>query len=222
MEYRVCPQCRNWNREQTVFCLFCGKPLLRRAARVSRETPNSPRIRSTFARRAQAILLLIALVAALVSAFFPSIRQASALLNARFQELSGPSAPVVMEQADFAQSSGTYAVKIYLSQVMSDDEATKSAADDILGKRYDGAITVSVDPSGSGSIEVNQAFFSPNAITVAAFTNESGIVSTTTLYGTIHQSGMKVSIVCVCENEQISGFIWLDSEQSHIEFLYYS
>ena len=219
MEYRVCPQCRNWNTKQTVFCLFCGKPLLRRAARVSRETANSPRVRSTFARRAQAVLLLLALCLAVIAPFVPDIAKASQTLSAQFFNPVAEQAPFV---DDFAQSSGTYAVKIYLSQAVSDDAATKSAADDILGKRYDGAITVSVDPSGSGSIEVNQAFFSPNAITVAAFTNESGIVSTTTLYGTIYQSGMKVSIVCVFENGNISGFIWLDSEQSHIEFLYYS
>ncbi len=219
MEYRVCPQCRNWNREQTVFCLFCGKPLLRRAARVSRETASSPRVRSTFARRAQAALLLLALCFAVVAPFFPDIAQASKTLSAQFFNPIAAQTPVV---TDFAQSSGTYAVKIYLSQAVSDDAATKSAADDILGKRYDGAITVSVDPDGAGSIQVDQAFFSPDAITVAAFTNESGVVSANTLYGTIHQSGMKVSIVCVFENGNISGFIWLDSEQSHIEFLYYS
>ena len=219
MEYRVCPQCRNWNTKQTVFCLFCGKPLLRRAARVSRETANSPRVRSTFARRAQAVLLLLALCLAVIAPFVPDIAKASQTLSAQFFNPVAEQAPFV---DDFAQSSGTYAVKIYLSQAVSDDAATKSAADDILGKRYDGAITISVDPDGSGSIQVDQAFFSPNAITVAAFTNESGIVSANTLYGTIHQSGMKVSIVCVFENGNISGFIWLDSEQSHIEFLYYS
>ncbi len=219
MEYRVCPQCRNWNTKQTVFCLFCGKPLLRRAARVSRETANSPRVRSTFARRAQAVLLLLALCLAVIAPFVPDIAKASQTLSAQFFNPVAEQAPFV---DDFAQSSGTYAVKIYLSQAVSDDAATKSAADDILGKRYDGAITISVDPDGSGSIQVDQAFFSPNAITVAAFTNESGVVSANTLYGTIHQSGMKVSIVCVFENGNISGFIWLDSEQSHIEFLYYS
>lgn len=219
MEYRVCPQCRNWNTKQTVFCLFCGKPLLRRAARISRETANSPRVRSTSARRAQAVLLLLALCLAVIAPFVPDIAQASKTLSAQFFNPVAEQASVV---DDFAQSSGTYAVKIYLSQAVSDDAATKSAADDILGKRYDGAITISVDPDGSGSIQVDQAFFSPNAITVAAFTNESGIVSANTLYGTIHQSGMKVSIVCVFENGNISGFIWLDSEQSHIEFLYYS
>ena len=197
MEYRVCPQCRNWNTEQTVFCLFCGKPLLHRAARVSRETALSPRVRSTFARRAQVVLIVLALCFAVVAPFFPDIAQASEAFDARFLRSDVAQAPTA---ADFAQSSGTYAVKIYLSQAVSDDAATKSAADDILGKRYDGAITVSVDPHGAGSIQVDQAFFSPNAITVAAFTNESGIVSTNTIYGTIYQSGMKVSIVCVCEN----------------------
>ena len=219
MQYRVCPQCRNWNREQTVFCLFCGKPLLRRASRVSHETAQSPRVRSTFARRAQAVLLLLALCFAVIAPFVPDIAQATKTLRAQFFSPVAAQTPAV---TDFAQSSGTYAVKIYLSQAVSDDEATKSAADDILGKRYDGAITVFVDPDGAGSIQVNQAFFTPNAISVAAFTNESGTVSTNTLYGTIQQSGMKVSIVCVFEDGKISGFIWLDNEQSHIEFLYYS
>lgn len=219
MQYRVCPQCRNWNTEQTVFCLFCGKPLLRRAARVYCETAQSPRVRSTFARRAQSVLILLALCFALIAPFLPDIAQASETLNAQFLQPDAAQAQIV---TDFAHSSGTYAVKIYLSQAVSDDAATKSAADDILGKRYDGAITVSVDPYGAGSIQINQAFFTPNAITVAAFTNESGTVSTNTLYGTIHQSGMKVSIVCVFEERKVSGFIWLDNEQSHIEFLYYS
>jgi hypothetical protein len=219
MQYRVCPQCRNWNSKQTVFCLFCGKPLLRRAARVSRETAHSPRVRSTFTRRAQVALILLALCISVVAPFFPDIAHASEALGAQFLRHTIVQAPIA---AGFAQSSGTYNVKIYLSQAVSDDPATKSAADDILGKRYDGAITISVDPGGSGSIQVNQAFFTPNAISVAAFTNESGTVSANTLYGTIHQSGMKVSIVCVFENGEISGFIWLDSEQSHIEFLYYS
>ena len=222
MQYRICPQCRNWNREQTVFCLFCGKPLHRHAARVSRETAHSPRVRATFARRAQGAFLVVALLAALISAFFPAISQASSYLSARFQTLFSPSVSVLAEPVDFSQSSGTYDVQIYLSQAVSDDAGTKSAADDIEGRRYSGAIVVAVDPSGTGSIQINQAFFSPKAIDVVPFTDESGHVSGNTLYGTIHQSGMKVSIVCVVDGGKISGFIWLDSDQSHIEFLYYN
>jgi len=222
MQYRICPQCQNWNREQTVFCLFCGKPLLRRAARVSRESAHSPRVRATFALRAQSVLVVLTLFAALSSAFYPAITQASSYFSARFQALSGSDTPLTAERADFSQSSGTYDVQIYLSQAVSDDAATKSAADDILGQRYDGAITVSVDPSGVGSIQINQSFFSPKAIDVAAFAGESGRVSGNTLYGTDHQSGMKISVVCVVEGDKISGFIWLDNDQSHIEFLYYS
>ncbi len=218
MEYRVCPQCRNLNREQTVFCLFCGNPLHRRAARVSRAL----RVRATFARRAQGIFIMLALCVALLSAFFPSVLQASIWLSAKALGPSGPLAASVQEAADFSRSSGTYDVKIYLSKVVSDDAGTQSAADDILGQRYPGAIIVSVDSSGIGSIQINQAFFSPKAIEVTAFTDESGNVSGNTLYGTIRQSGMKVSIVCVINGGKISGFIWLDDEESHIEFLYYS
>ena len=207
MEYRVCPQCRNLNREQTVFCLFCGNPLRRRAARVSREFARSLRVHATFARRAQGVFVVLALCVALLSAFFPSVLRASSWLSAKASGSSSPLTSIVQEPADFSRSSGTYDVKIYLSQAVSNDAGTQSAADDILGRRYPGAIIVSVDPCGIGSIQINQAFFSPKAIEVTAFTDESGNVSGNTLYGTIRQSGMKVSIVCVIDGDRISGFI---------------
>lgn len=222
MRYQACPQCRNLNTEHAVFCLFCGTPLRAGASRVLRESANSPRVRATFAWRAQSVLLLLALCSALLAALYPVIAREYALLSSRMIEPSARAASAGQDNAVFSQSSGTYPIQLYLSQVVSSDDATNDAADDIAGQKFDGEIIVSVDPGGSGSIQINQAFFTPNAIQVAAFKDPEGKISVNTLYGSIRQSGMKISIVCVCEDGAISGFIWLDNDLSHIEFLYYS
>ena len=221
MRYRICPNCRNYNSEQPVFCLYCGTPLKHGAARIPREFAHSPLTRATPVQRAQRALFVLALCCAVFAVFCPALARGYTSLTARLAKPVIASATIGPESAIFAQSSGTYSIQLYLSQAISDDEATKSAADDIAGRQYDGMLTVSVDSSGKGSIQIDQAFFSPKAIDVVAFADESGKISYNTLYGAILQSGMKVSIVCVCEEDGISGFIWLDNDLSHIEFLYF-
>lgn len=222
MRYRICPQCRNLNPEQIVFCLFCGAPFRKRAARIPRESAASPRVRQTFANRAQSAFFLFALVAFALASLFPSISREYAALSAGFVGPTNRTASADPKSALFSRSSGTYAVHLYLSQATSEDASAQSAADDIAGMRLDGDITLAIDETGTGTIQIDQAFFSPKAIGVVAFTDEAGRISDNTLYGTIHQSGMKISIVCVCEEDAISGFIWLDNDLSHVEFLYYS
>ena len=221
MRYRICPNCRNWNSEPSAFCLYCGTTLKRGAARIPREFAHAPHTRATAVLRAQRVLFVLALCCAVFAVFCPSLTRGYTSLSARLTTPSSNSATVESKSDIFAQSSGTYSIQLYLSQAISDDDATKSAADDIAGRQYGGVLTVSVDSSGTGSIQIEQAFFSPKAIDVVAFADESGNVSENTLYGAILQSGMKVSIVCVCEEDGISGFIWLDNDLAHIEFLYY-
>lgn len=222
MQYRICPQCRNLNTEHVVFCLFCGKPFRRSATRIPREFSGSPRVRFTAARKFQNALFVLALFTAVLAVLSPWISASVASFSAFANTESGRFTQTDSTEPVFSQSSGKYAVWLYLSQAETEDAAAQSAADDIAGKRFDGDITVAVDAAGTGSIQIDQAFFSPKAISVAAFTDNAGVVSNNTLYGTTVQSGMKISIVCVCAEGSISGFIWLDNALSHIEFLYYS
>ncbi|MCE5188209.1 MAG: hypothetical protein LLF75_03345 [Eubacteriales bacterium] len=169
----------------------------------------------------QSALFVLAVLTAAASALFPFFYRSNSNAITEIPPILPVPAPSSAEKDGFSKASGTYAVLLYLSDVQTDDPATQSAADEIAGKRFDGGITLSVDSSGTGSIQIDQAFFSPKSIEVTAFQDESGTLSGDTVYGVAFQSGMRISVVCVCKNESISGFIWLDSAKSHIEFLYF-
>jgi len=221
MKYIVCPRCKNLNTDCAIFCLFCGNSLKRNALRVPRESSGIPRVKRTLSFRFQSALFALAVLAAATAALLPSFSRNHSDAIAAIPPVLPVPTSIPAEKDVFSKASGTYAVLLYLSDVQTDDPATQSAADEIAGKRFDGGITLSVDSSGTGSIQIDQAFFSPKSIDVTAFQDEKGTLSGDTLYGITFQSGIKISVVCVCKEESISGFIWLDSAESHIEFLYF-
>lgn len=122
----------------------------------------------------------------------------------------------------FGGVSGDYDVTIALSVVQSDDPDMLSAAESIRGELFSGILSLSVDESGTGTALIQQMFFTPETISVSPFADSDGVFSQNTLYGYLVREGIKLSVVCVCEEDGVSGFIWMDSAGAHIEFLYYS
>ena len=246
MKYAVCPRCKNLIPRSVVFCLFCGKALKRGARRVAQESPNTPRVRVTFAGAAQRALIALSLIVALwavaLALFLPgeSPQQAlaspavSAPLPAQTPEAAAPapssspqpgiaSLPTPSREPTlFSSSSGEHSVELFVSEVTGDDPSAASRSDMLTGKMFDGVMTIAVNAAGSGTISIGQKLFSPEAITVSAFTNSEGLVSDNTLYGISERDGTKISVVCVCAADGISGFIWIDSASMHVEFLYFS
>jgi hypothetical protein len=116
---------------------------------------------------------------------------------------------------------GNYPIIVFLSEVDSDDPETQQSAGALLGERMEGTITLSVDGNGDGTIAIDQGLFPPDEIAVSAFVDSEGAVSANTLYGTLNAGGYKLTVVCVCADQSISGFLWMDDALTHIEFLYF-
>lgn len=233
MKYLVCPRCRNLTSRSSAFCLFCGKALQRVARRIPPESPASPRTaltKSAVAQRALGICALLLFLAVCALPWVSGRTQSAGLPDAPStifapgSDTPAGDSPFTAESPEnvFSASSGQYSVILFVSEVTSDDPAAKSAADALSGERFDGTLTVAVDAEGSGTVSIDQAFFSPEEILVSAFQDESGNRSDNTLYGVAQQNGVKLSIVCVCADGGISGFIWMDNALTHIEFLYFS
>lgn len=233
MKYLVCPRCRNLTSRSSAFCLFCGKALQRGARRIPPESPASPRTALTKSAVLQRALGICALLLFLVVCALPWVNgwtqsaclpEAPSVIAAPGPDTSAGDSPFAAESPGnvFSTSSGQYPVILFVSEVTSDDPAAKSAADALSGERFDGTLTVAVDAEGSGTVSIDQAFFPPEEILVSAFQDESGNRSDNTLYGVAQQNGVKLSIVCVCADGGISGFIWMDNALTHIEFLYFS
>ena len=245
MKYAVCPRCKNLIPRSVVFCLFCGKALKRGARRIAQESPNTPRVRITFAGAAQRALIVLSLIVALwataLALFSPAQAPQEALatpavsapLPAQTPETTAPApssspepgiAALPTPSSDvslFSSSSGEHSVELFVSEVSGDDPSVQSRSDALTGKLFNGVVTIAVNAAGSGTISIGQELFSPEAIAVSAFTNSEGLVSDNTLYGISEHDGTKISVVCVCEADGISGFIWMDSESMHMEFLYF-
>ena len=86
---------------------------------------------------------------------------------------------------------------------------------------FGGTVTLDIDSLGDGTLQIDQGFFSPEAILVSAFVDSANVTSQNTLYGTSKESGYVLTVVCVCAEGGVSGFIWMDNEETHIEFLYF-
>lgn len=222
MNEQICPHCKNRNTCSVAFCLFCGKPLRLRSGRIPCDSGVSPRVTATTAGKAQATLFVFALLVAAVTAILALITPPAPLQIKSLSEIAAPAPAEKPEGTLFSRGSGAYAITMFVSEVESDDPIARSAADAMTGKRFDGVINIAIDSIGAGSIEIEQAFFLPESIVVSAFADERGNVSDNTLYGIALQSGMKISIVCVFEGNAVSGFIWMDNANTHIEFLYFS
>jgi len=120
----------------------------------------------------------------------------------------------------FSDRSGEYGVKFYLSEGNSDNPDTQAAMDALLNETFTGSLTLDVNSAGVGTVVIQQAFFAPDEIAVSAFVDSGEHVSTNTLYGISRENGLKVTIVCVFKESKLSGFVWMDDDSSHLEFLY--
>lgn len=126
-----------------------------------------------------------------------------------------------LQSGSFSNRSGAYPVNMYLSKVESANPDTQAAGDAILNEPFGGTLTLDIDSLGDGTIQIDQGFFSPEAILVSAFVDSENVTSQNTLYGTSKETGYVLTVVCVCADGGISGFIWMDNEETHIEFLYF-
>lgn len=122
----------------------------------------------------------------------------------------------------FYGRSGDYPVVMFLSVADSDDPDTQAAADALMNQRFSGTVKLDIDADGNGTVTVDQAFFSPEPIPVSAFIDSDGVVSDNTLYGALDSGGYRLTVICVCSDDTISGFFWMDDTLTHIEFLYFS
>lgn len=217
MKYPVCPQCRNLTSPSSAFCLFCGKALRRGARSVTRESPASPRSVKTGSAIAQRAFSLLAVLLFLIVSVYPVVGAYAAKQSGNPLE-----SPYRRSGNAFLESSGQYSVILFISEVKSEDPEAKAAADMLRSKQFGGTLTVSVNETGSGTVSIGQEFFSPEGILVSAFQDDGGNLSNNTLYGVVERDGMKISIVCVCADDGVSGFIWVDNAITHIEFLYFS
>ncbi len=138
-------------------------------------------------------------------------------------ELSSSNLPETAYNAEepFFGTSGVYNVNFTLSEITSDDPDTLAAADGIRDELFPGVLSISIDESGVGTLSIQQIFVSQEDIPVSAFVDSQGVRSNNTLYGYVMRGGMKLSVVCVFEESSLSGFIWLDDDATHIEFLYF-
>lgn len=226
-----CPHCNQPIRETNDFCLFCSASAGRGRKLSVRYNANAPRETRTFAGKAQRVLGVLSLLAFSTCACAvllspPTARQlasADPLTLTIANTFSYPTATSVQPlQGQFAYVNGAYDISLALSVADSENPDTLSAAEGIRGDIFPGIVSIKVDENGVGTLSIQQMFLSPEEISVSPFTNTEGVASSDTLYGYITHAGMKLSVVCVCEDQSISGFIWMDSADTHIEFLYYS
>jgi hypothetical protein len=136
-------------------------------------------------------------------------------------ETAGEPTPVPEAGGTFGGVSGDYPVVVFLSEADSEDPETQRSADALFGEQFGGTITLDVDANGDGRVSIDQGFFPPDEIAVSAFIDSNGAVSENTLYGTLMSGGYKLTVVCVCSENSVSGFLWMDDELTHIEFLYF-
>ena len=165
-------------------------------------------------------LFLAAIVAAVILGAPPTERQTIAAGGSVASAAPAPDeAPV--SGGSFGAFNGQYAVTLTLSEAASENPGTEEAADGIRGESFSGYFTLALDEAGGGTLSIEQLFSETENISVAPFVDSDGVPSLNTLYGTLARNDMVLSVVCVCEEDGISGFIWLDNDKTHIEFLYY-
>lgn len=190
-----------------------------------RYDPDAPRSRRTAAGKAQRFLSICALFVFAVTAAGilgtpPTERQILAA-GGTVPAVSAPSESAAAAKP-FASFNGDYTITVTLSNVTSENPDTAAASEGLQGEYFSGQMTLNLDPVGSGTIQIDQLFSSSEQVSVSPFINSDGVTSTNTLYGTVSHANVKLSVVCVCEESGISGFFWLDSDGTHIEFLYHN
>jgi len=202
----VCPRCKTPALAAAAFCPFCGETLRRGGERAVRYAAGKRH------RRPGAPFYLYMLSLLLALAVFLRI-----LLSAPYRTASLPAPADV--PGPFADAGGTYAVSMTLSTAESADSELLAAAEALRGRRLPCTIVLDVDGAGSGTLRVEHAFFPGDTIAVSPLPDEDG-VSAAALYGFLDVGNIRVSAVCVYKDAGVSGFLWLDGAQTHIEFLY--
>lgn len=239
----LCPRCKTPLSHPGDNCPFCGHAFTVRGQRTVLYDPQSSKTVLTAAGRMERALFFLAFAAF----SFTCGTVAFALTGAARQTASIPETPAASAPAQtpvpspvppfspspspkaaspvdpggpFFGRSGEYGVSFYISEGNSENPDTQASIDALLNETFTGSLTLDVDADGAGTVMIQQAFFAPDKIAVSAFVDSGEHVSLNTLYGVSRESGLKVTIVCVFENEKLSGFVWMDDDASHIEFLY--
>lgn len=237
MKYCVCKSCRNLLPETVSYCLFCGRKVRRRAKRVRRVGPDTPLIRRTASSRMQRAMTVFACFAAVVTvAFtFSGCRGTSSgepLVSPSPSAAPTPSAtptpsadptPTVTPEAEnpFLQVGGYYSVVFFMSDITSDDPEIQPYIESALGSSFEGGLYITIDGSGNGTIQLDDEHFTSEPIPVSPLSGDDGSFSNNTIYGTVPQCDMQLSIACICSETGVSGFVWLDNELTHYELLYF-
>lgn len=239
----LCPRCRTPLSSPGDNCPFCGHAFTVRGMRTVLYDPQASKTVLTAAGRMERALFFLAF-----SAFFFTCDSAAfALIGEARQTAYGLETPVASAPAQlpvpspippfspspspktvcpvdpggpFSGRSGEYGVTFYLSEGNSENPDTQAAMDALLNETFTGSLSLDVNAAGAGTIIIRQAFFAPDEIAVSAFVDSGEQVSTNTLIGVSRENGLKVTIVCVFEEGKLSGFVWMDDDLSHIEFLY--
>ena len=239
----LCPDCRTPLSLPGDNCPFCGHAFTLRGTRTVRYDPQASKIVLTAAGRMERALFFLAFAAfsftcgtaafaltgaARQTAAIPETPAASAPAQTADPSFLPPLSPSPSPSAvcpvdpggPFSGRSGEYGVEFYLSEGNSENPDTQAAMDALLNETFSGSLTLAVNSIGAGTVVIQQAFFAPDEIAVSAFVDSGERVSTNTLYGTSRENGLKVTIVCVFEEGKLSGFVWMDDDHSHMDFLY--
>lgn len=214
----VCPRCKTPALAAAAFCPFCGTTLRRGGEYAAHYAAGKPRGRRP---GAQFYLYILALLLAL-AVFLRILLSAPYRLAACPADPESPraafSAPAD-EPGPFADANGAYAVSMTLSAAESADAELLAAAEALRGRQLPCTIVLDVDGAGSGTLRVEHAFFPSDTIAVSPLPDEDG-ASAVALFGFLDVGTIRVSAVCVYKDAGVSGFLWLDNAQTHIEFLY--
>lgn len=246
----VCPCCKTPFSGSADYCIFCGTPFTRAGRRVthysassSQKTPAGVRAQRFFYSAA----VFVSLTVGFVILLSPQGEQTVPLLSAEAVPSAAPAQTPTLPSAtptpeataapspspvpspaetpqisgSFSNRSGAYPVSMYISEVESANPDTQAAGEAILNETFDGTMTLAIDSLGDGTIQIDQGFFSPEEILVSAFVDSANVTSKNTLYGVSNETGYVLTVVCVCADGGISGFIWMDNEETHIEFIYF-
>lgn len=246
----VCPCCKTPVSGSADYCIFCGTPFTRAGRRVTHYCASSPQ-RTPAVVRAKRFFYSAAILVSLTVGFVvlispqgsrevpplsaeavpsaapaqtPTLPSATPAPEATAAPSASP-APLPTEapqnSGSFSNRSGAYPVSMYISEVESANPDTQAAGEAILNEPFGGTMTLAIDSLGDGTIQIEQGFFSPEAILVSAFVDSTNVTSKNTLYGVSNETGYVLTVVCVCSDGGISGFIWMDNEETHIEFIYF-
>jgi len=132
-----------------------------------------------------------------------------------------PTPEPAAEDGPFAGVSGSYPVALYIFDASSDDPEVQPELDELPDYALEGTMTLEVDDDGNGFIRIDQELLDPAEVPVSPFVDDYGNVSGDTLVGIVQQSDYQLAVSCICMDGSVSGFIWMDDEQTHIVIMFF-